>query len=182
MFYFCLKNVAFLHVVFFTMAQELYNICVRLKRICHPVLICLTLCCSFTCRAPRAHHLPHSLFVLPRHQNSHYNRENTMSSKNTWYIITLFKNDQSKSNDIKNHSVVKPAEWRTPAQNILHRMWAQGACDVLKDLKYKRSISIIWCTKRIWRRTWSPSSDYRRSEGIWRNWHTRLTGLLKHWF
>ena len=30
---------------------------VRLKRICHPVRTCLTLCCSLTCRLRRAHHL-----------------------------------------------------------------------------------------------------------------------------
>ena len=27
----------------------------------------VTLCCSLTCCTPRAHHLPHSLFLLPRH-------------------------------------------------------------------------------------------------------------------
>ena len=58
------------------LAQELHNIFVRLKRICHLVRACLTLCCSLTCRAPRAHLLPHSLFLLPRHQNTHYNRDN----------------------------------------------------------------------------------------------------------
>ena len=39
-----------------------------LKRVCHLVSSCLTLCCSLTCRAPRAHLLPHSLFLVPRHQ------------------------------------------------------------------------------------------------------------------
>ena len=76
-------------------------ICVRLKRICHLVRSCLT------CRAPRAHFLPHSLFLLPRHQNTHYNRDNTIYSTNTQCIINLSQNDQSKSNAIKNHSVVK---------------------------------------------------------------------------
>ena len=49
------------------LAQELHNIFVRLKRICHLVRTCLTLCCSRTCVVPRAHLLPHSLFLLPRH-------------------------------------------------------------------------------------------------------------------
>ena len=44
------------------------------------------------------------------------------------------------------------------------------------DLEDNRSISVIWCTERIWKRR-SPSSDYRRSEGIWRNWITQLTGF-----
>ena len=35
---------------------------------------------SLTCRAPRAHLLPHSLFLLPRHQNTH-NRDNTIYSR-----------------------------------------------------------------------------------------------------
>ena len=54
----------------------------------------------------------------------------------------------------------KPAEWRNPAQHILHRLWARGACDGVKD---NRSISTIWYTERMWR-TRSSSSDPRRSE------------------
>ena len=46
----------------------------RLKRNCHlvlhmPHLLLLTL----TCRLPRAHHLPHSLFLLTRHKNTQHN-------------------------------------------------------------------------------------------------------------
>ena len=59
----------------------------------------------------------------------------------------------------------KLADWRKPAQNILHRLWAQRACDCLEDLEGNRSISIIWCTERIWR-TRSPSP---RSPKKWRN-------------
>ena len=58
----------------------------RLKSL---VRTCLTLCCSLTFRLPRAHYLPHSLFLLPRHQNTHYNRDNTIYSKNTQYIMNL---------------------------------------------------------------------------------------------
>ena len=50
------------------LAQELHNIFVRLRRICHLVCTCLTLCCSRTCRSPRAHHLPHSLSLLTKTQ------------------------------------------------------------------------------------------------------------------
>ena len=31
---------------------------------------CLPLCCSLTCRIPRAYHLPHSLFLLPQYENT----------------------------------------------------------------------------------------------------------------
>ena len=44
------------------LAQELHDIFVRLKRVCHLVRTCLTLCCSRTCLVPRAHH--------PGHQNT----------------------------------------------------------------------------------------------------------------
>ena len=81
---------------------------VRLKRVCHLVRTCLTLCVAFALEVhPRAHLLPHSLFHLPRHQNTHYNRDNTIYSKNTQYTINLSKTSQSTSNAIKNHSVVK---------------------------------------------------------------------------
>ena len=83
---------------------ELHCIFVRLKRVCHLVRTCLTLCCSITCLAPRARLLPHSLFLLPRHQNTHYNRDNTIYTKNTQYIINLSKHAWSKSIAIKNHS------------------------------------------------------------------------------
>ena len=80
---------------------------VRLKRVCHLVRTCLTLCCSRICLVRRAHHLPHSLFLLPRHRNTHYNRDNTIYSKNTHCIINLSKNARSKSIAVKNHSGVK---------------------------------------------------------------------------
>ena len=70
----------------------------------------------------------------------------------------------------------KPAEWRKPAQNILHRLWAQRACDCLKDRQINRSISIMWRTERIGR-TRSSSSYHRRSGGIWRDWGGWLTGF-----
>ena len=49
--------------------------------------------------------------------------------------------------------------------------------DCLKDLEDNRSLSIVRCTGKIWRRR-SPSSDHRRSEGIWRNWDGRCAGFL----
>ena len=82
------------------------SLCV-LKRVCHLVSTCLTLCCSLTCRAPRAHLLPHSLFLPPRHQNTHYNWDNTIYSKNIQCIINLSKQARSKSIAIKKHSGMK---------------------------------------------------------------------------
>ena len=43
------------------------------------VRTCLTRC-SLTCRLPRAHHLPHSLFLPPQHKNTQHNRDNTIIS------------------------------------------------------------------------------------------------------
>ena len=88
-------------------AQELHDIFERLKRICHLVRTCLTHCCSLTCRLPREHHLPHSLFLLPRHHNTHCNRDNTIYSKNTQYIMNFPRISQLTSSAIKNHSGVK---------------------------------------------------------------------------
>ena len=65
---------------------------------------CLTLCCSLTCRAPRAPHLPHSLFLLPPHKNTQHNRDNRIISKNTQYIMHISMLSQSTSSAIKNHS------------------------------------------------------------------------------
>ena len=60
----------------------------------------------------------------------------------------------------------RPAEWRKPAQDNSHRLWAQRACDCLKDRRLLwRSISIIWCTGKFRRRR-SPSP---RSPKKWRN-------------
>ena len=60
----------------------------------------------------------------------------------------------------------RPAEWRKPAHNNSYRLWAQRVCDRLKDRNlFWRSMSIIWCTGKFWRRR-SPSSYHRRSGGI----------------
>ena len=68
---------------------------------------CLTLCCSRTCRWPRAHHLPHSLFLLPQHKNTQHNRFNMINSKNTQYIMHISMLSHSTSSAIKNYSGVK---------------------------------------------------------------------------
>ena len=77
---------------------------VRLKRVSHLVRTCLILCCSLTCRLPRAHHLPHSLFLLPRQKNTQHNRDNTIIAKNTQDIIHISELPQSISCTIKNQS------------------------------------------------------------------------------
>ena len=41
--------------------------------------------------------MKNSLFLLPRHQNTHYNRDNTLYSKNILYIMNLTRISQSKS-------------------------------------------------------------------------------------
>ena len=87
---------------------------------------CLFRCCSRTFRSPRAHHLLHSLFLLPRHQNTQHNRDNKNNSKNTQYIMHISRLSQSASSAIKNHSGVKTcrvAENPTTTTPILWRMW-----------------------------------------------------------
>ena len=66
-----------------------------------------TLCCSLTCRLPRAHHLPQSLFLLPLHKNIQHDRNNTIISKNNQGIMIFSRLSQSTSSIIKNHSAVK---------------------------------------------------------------------------
>ena len=72
--------------------------------------------CCLTCRAPRAHLLPHALFLLPRHRNTHYNRDNTIYSKNTQCIS---KHAWSKSIAIKNHSGVKISRVTETCHHVL---------------------------------------------------------------
>ena len=67
---------------------------------------CLTLIGCLTCRLPRAHHLPHSLFLL-RHKNTQHNRYNMNNSENTQYITHISKLPRSTSCAINNHSGVK---------------------------------------------------------------------------
>ena len=68
----------------------------RLVQELHSIVV-ITFCCSLTCRLLRAHRLPHSLLLLPRQQNTHLNRDNTIYSKNTRYIINLSRISQSTS-------------------------------------------------------------------------------------
>ena len=72
------------------------------------------------CSLPRAHHLPLSLFLPPRHKNTQHNRYNTIISKNTQYLMHISKFSQSTSSAIKHHSGVKPAEWPKPAHDNSH--------------------------------------------------------------
>ena len=139
---------------------------VCLKRICHLVRTCLTVCCSLTCRAPRAHHLPDSPCLLPRHQNTHHNRDNTICSKYTQCIINLSQNDQSKSNVIKNHSVVKISRVAETGAPQLPQVMNTRSSRLSQGSKIILEIHVNYMMHRkIWR-TRSPSSDHRRSEGI----------------
>ena len=69
---------------------------VRLKRICHLVCTYLTFG-SRTCLSPRAHHLPHSLFLPPPQQNTQHNRNNTIISKNNQDIMNFSRLSPSTS-------------------------------------------------------------------------------------
>ena len=75
------------------------------------------LCCSLTCRSPRAHHLPHSLFLVPRHKNTQHNRYNMIVSKNTQYIMHISMLSRSTSSATL---AWKLAELRKPAHDNSH--------------------------------------------------------------
>ena len=53
-------------------------------------------------------------FFLLRHQNAHYNRDNTIISKNTQYIMLISMLSQPTSSAIKNHSGVKTCRGGNP--------------------------------------------------------------------
>ena len=101
-------------------SHGLHFIFVRLKRFCHLVCTCLTLCCSPTCRLPRAHHLPLSLFLLPLHKNTQHNWLNMVTSKTTQYIMNISKLSRSTSSAIKRHSDMKTCRGRKPAHDNSH--------------------------------------------------------------
>ena len=69
------KSMRDLHFIFVRLKMSLVIWCVA----------CLIPDCCLTCFSPRAHHLPHSLF-LPRHKNTQHNRYNQSNSENTQYI------------------------------------------------------------------------------------------------
>ena len=155
---------------------------------------CLTRCY----RSLGAHHLPHSLFLLPRHKNTQHNRCNTVTSKNTQFIMRISKLSQSTSSAIKNRSGVKTcrvAETRArqlpQKQHLLGPMtWKVTRRDVWQDianLRRKRlnnetmSQHHAWMTinlkKKEWvsRRTvcslltnWSEMSVF---SSYWETWH-----------
>ena len=146
-------------------SHGLHFILVRLKGICHLVWSMSHPCCWLTCRSPRAHHLPHSLFLLPLHTRTRSTIGTTWSSLRT--PSTPCASPSSRSRQAAPSSITlawRPAEWRKPAHHNSHRLWAQRACDCLKDRRFFwRSISITWCTGKFGRRS-SPSSDHGRSE------------------
>ena len=180
--------------------HDLHFIFVRLKRVF--VIWCVAHVSSMvalTCLSPRAHHLPHSHFLV-RHKNTQHNRYNKSNSEITQYITRTSKLPQSTSSAVKNHSGVKTCRvaetrarqlpqvmspkslrmsqgskifWRSISYDVQEKF---GEEDCFNDLEDNRSISITWCTKRIWRAK-SPSSDHRRSVGIWRERDSWLTGL-----
>ena len=67
--------------------------------------------------------------------------------------------------------------WRENQQSGSHRLWGQRTCDNLKNrCLFLRSISIIWCTWKIWWRR-SPSSYPRRNGGICKIWDGWCAGF-----
>ena len=109
------------------------HLCAPEKSVCHMVCTCLTLCCSRTCRSPRAFNLPHSLFRLPQHKNTQHNQYNMTMSKNTQYIMHISMLSQSTSSAIKNYSGVKTLQsggnprTTTPTQTVQNMLKDAGS-------------------------------------------------------
>ena len=104
---------------------------------------CLTFCCSLTCRLPRANHLPHALFLPPRHKNTQHNRDDTIISKNTQYVMNSSRLSQSTSSAMKkNHSGVKTcrvAETRATLLPHLARHAARSSPIVVQFSRQSRN-------------------------------------------
>ena len=98
-----------------------FHLCALEKNLSSGCRTCLTCCCSRTCHSPRAHHLPHSLFLVPLQKNTQHNRFNMFTSKNTQYIMNISKLSQSTSRAIKNHSgVITCRVAETRARQLQH--------------------------------------------------------------
>ena len=88
---------------------------------------CLILVGCLTCLSPRALHLPHSLFLAPRHKNTQHNRHNMINSENTQYIMHIPNLPQWTSCAIKNHSGLKTCRVaETRARQLPHLRATQG--------------------------------------------------------
>ena len=140
------------------------------KRVCHPVRTCLTLCVAFALAVHHEHifFLVHSSIYHDTRTHTHCNRDNTIYSRTPSTSSTSPRPPSRQATPSRTTLTWKPAEWRKPAQNILHKLrdqrtCDQGDCDRLKDLEDNRYKSVKWCTGKFWRAK-SPSSDYRRRE------------------
>ena len=100
-----------------TRGHELHYIFVRLKRVCHLVRTCLTLCCS-----PAVHH--EHIFFLTHPSFYHDTKTRTTigttrsTPRNTQCIINLCKHARSKSIAITNHSGVKTSRVTEPRAKL----------------------------------------------------------------
>ena len=151
-------------------AQELHcHLCALAKSLVIWCVSCLIHGCSLT--------RLHSLFLLPRHKNTKHNQYNKNYSENTQYITHISKIPQSTSCAIKNHSGEKTCRVAETRARQLPQDLSPKSLRVSRGSKIILEIHInCMMFRKIWRRR-SPSSDHRRSEGIWRNWNSRLIGF-----
>ena len=112
---------------------------------------CLTLCGRLTCLPPRTLPLLHLTILTHTQQVHHAHLQAILVIKQRHQEPLLREDLQSGGN---------------PRTTTPTGLWAQRASDSLEDLQKKRSISIVWCTRKICRRR-SPSSFHRRTGGIW---------------
>ena len=104
-----------------TRSRIAFHLCAPEKSLVIWCAACLILCCSFACRFPRDHHLPYSLFLLPRHKNTQHHRCNMINSESTQYI-THPSSPSRQAAPSRTTMAGKPAEWREPAHDSSHRL------------------------------------------------------------
>ena len=151
------------------LAQELHNIFVRLKRICHLVCTCLTLCCSLTCRLPRAHHLPHSLLLLTTTQEhaaqsgqQDHLQEHPVHHEHLQALPVDMQRHQESLWRENLHRVENPHK-TTPTSYEPKELATVSRIEDYPGDPYQ----LYDAQEKSWRRR-SPSPDHRISEGTWR--------------
>ena len=154
----------------------LHVIFVRLKRICHMVLHMSHPCWSLP-------HLPcttstssssFTLLFLPRHKNTHYvqSGQHDLLHEHPVHHAHL----QALPVDKLRHqeSLVKTCRVAETRARQLPQVMSPKSLRLSQGSNMILEIHINFMMYRKIRRSRSPSSDHRTSEGIWRNWDSRI--------
>ena len=113
---------------------------------------------------PRAHHFPYSLFLLPRHHNTHYNRDNTIySKKHPVHDQPLEDLPVEKRRHQESLWREKPAECGNPRKTFS----TGDGPKVLVSVSRISRITDPFQSYDAQKNLKSEITEYRRSERIW---------------